>query len=61
MFQNFQKVATLLRELKMKEFKYNKKQTEYIKRHNSKLDMWHKLGDAYINDEMLKRLLKKYK
>jgi len=45
----------------MKEFKYNKKQTEYIKRHNSKLDMWHKLGDAYINDEMLKRLLKKYK
>ena len=27
----------------------------------SKLDMWHKLGDANINDALLKRLLKKYK
>jgi len=27
----------------------------------SKLDMWHKLGDVYINDAILKRLLKKYK
>ena len=26
----------------------------------SKLDMWHKLGDVYINDAVLKRLLKKY-
>ena len=26
----------------------------------SKLDMWHKLGDVYINDAILKRLLKKY-
>jgi len=27
----------------------------------SKLDMWHKLGDVYINNNVLKRLLKKYK
>jgi len=24
----------------------------------SKLDMWHKLGDVYINEEALNRLLK---
>jgi hypothetical protein len=27
----------------------------------TKMDFWHKLGDVYINDEILKRLLKKYK
>jgi hypothetical protein len=26
----------------------------------SKLDMWHKLGDVYINNVVLERLLKKY-
>ena len=52
---NFQKVATLFQGLKM-----NEKQIAYIKKHNSKLDMWHKLGDVYINDVILKRLMKKY-
>ena len=27
----------------------------------SQLDRWHKLGDAYINDKLLKRLLEKQK